>query len=509
MKNLNIILSLIAIISISGCKKKLLDKEPLGEITDASFYKNDNDLIMAVNAAYDPLNWESSQNTQVVFFNFFFGDIASDDAVFGGDGSEPRIAPFGTFENLNSRNESLREVWRKYYIGIYRCNVVITKAPESQGSDGIKSRVAAEAKFLRAYYHFKLVQIFGDVPLITKLLSESEYQQSKSPKAVVFDQIEKDLTEAAAVLPVTFGGNDKGRASQGSANGLLARVHLFQSDWSQVRDAAAKVINSGTYKLEPNFVKIFDPTNKNGVESVFEVQTSQDGKVNEERLNEGSFMNKYINPRNQSGFGANAPSDSLFSAFDNESKRWKKTDPRLKGTLLKEGDTLISNPDAEKPQAYTVISLDKITAYKYFTRKYAVEPKLIPSFPQTNGPSNYIVLRYADVLLMAAEAEFNLGNEPKAIEYVNQVRSRVGMPALTAAEYTGANLRDAIWRERRIELAMEGLRFFDLVRQGRAAEFIGATPEGKAFKKGVNEVFPIPQSEIDLSGGKIQQNVGY
>lgn len=500
MKSLYKTLPLAAILAVSGCNKKFLDKQPLGQSTEASFYKTDADMISAVNAAYDPLGWESSANTANVFFNFFFGDISSDDAIAGGNGSESRIVPYAEFI-VNSQDVGLLELWKKYYIGIYRTNIVISKAPESNASETTKKRVVGEAKFLRGYYYFKLIEMFGDVPMVTSILSADQYKQPKTPKSVIYVQIESDLTEATNNLPMVQG--EPGRATSGAAQGLLARVSMFQSKWIQTKEAAEKVISSGAYSLEPVYDTIFNVNNKNGKESVFEIQASSATIVGDERQNEGTFINKYMDPRDQGGFGVNVPSSELVKAFDDEETKWGKVDPRKKGTVISDGDVVSGNKITTKNGDDL-----KVPGVNYYNRKYYVAPKSFTG-TQTNGPSNQKVIRLSDVYLMAAEAYFNLGVDSMAIKYVNVVRKRANMPLLKASDYSGETLRAAIWQERRLELAMEGLRFFDIVRQGRAAQLIKATAEGKKFQQGKNEVFPIPQSEIDLSGGLIIQNPGY
>ncbi|MBC7391087.1 MAG: RagB/SusD family nutrient uptake outer membrane protein [Opitutaceae bacterium] len=500
MKTIYKTLPLAALLVASGCNKKFLDKQPLGQSTEASYYKTDADMISAVNAAYDPLGWESSGNTANVFFNFFFGDIASDDAIAGGNGSEARIVPYAEF-TVNSQDVGLLELWKKYYIGIYRTNLVLTKAPESSASESTKKRVTGEAKFLRAFYYFKLVEMFGDVPLITSILTADQYKQAKTPKSVIYSQIEADLIDATLNLPAVQG--EPGRATSGAAQGLLARVSMFQAKWLQTKEAAERVISSGVYALETDYNNIFAVNNKNGKESVFEIQASSATIVGDERQNEGTFINKYMDPRDQGGFGVNVPSPELIKAFDDEAAKWGKVDPRKKATVISNGDTVSGNVITTKNGEDL-----KVPGVNYYNRKYYVSP-LTFSGTQTNGPSNQKVIRLADVYLMAAEAYFNLGADSMAIKYVNIVRKRVNMPLLKSADYSGETLRQAIWQERRIELAMESLRFFDIVRQGRSAELIKATAEGKNFQKGKNEVFPIPQSEIDLSGGLLIQNPSY
>lgn len=499
MKNTIKFLALFLTVLLASCAKKL-DKEPLGLNVDQNFYKTDEDMVQAVNAAYDPLGWESKGNTRVVFFNFFYGDIASDDAISGGNGKEGQIVPIAEFF-ANSNNEGLLEVWKKLYIGINRANIVIEKAPESNASESIKMRVVGEAKFLRAYYYFNLVRMFGAVPLLTKIVPVDEVIRPKAALTEIYGQIESDLKAAASVLPLSY-ANEKGRATKGAANGLLSRIYLFQSKWAELKATTDEIIASGVYKLESDYNLVHSLTTENGVESVFEIQaiSTFGTKDDWERRSEGTYMNKYIAPRAQleiAGFGVNVPSDELVAEFKNDSLVWGKMDPRFKATVLSEGDSVKSLSGKN-----VAITLDPLVPeVKHYCAKYVVDIKL---GNLVQGPSNQRMIRYADVLLMAAEAAFRLGDEASARSFVNQVRRRVGMP-----EYTSAITINEIWKERRLELAMEGLRFFDIVRQGRASSLIKATKEGKLFREGVNEVFPIPQAEIDLTNGVLTQNPGY
>ena len=498
MKNTIKFLALFLTVLLASCAKKL-DKEPLGLNVDQNFYKTDADMVQAVNAAYDPLGWESSNNTNIVYFNFFYGDIASDDAIVGGSGSELKIIPTAEFL-VNSNDAGLLEVWKKLYIGIYRSNIVIEKAPDSKASDAIKTRVVGEAKFLRAYYYFQLIRMFGEVPLLTKIVPVAEIVKPKSSKSEIYVQIESDLKAAASVLPLNY-GTEKGRATKGAANGLLSRVYLFQGKWSELKLTTDEIISSGVYQLETNYAAVHSLETENGIESLFEIQaiSTFGTKDDWERKSEGTYMNKFIGPRaqlNTSGFGVNVPSDELVAEFKNDSIVWGKMDPRFKATVLSAGDKV------KVDTGFVAITLDEaVPSVKHYCAKYVVDVTL-GNYVQ--GPSNQRVIRYADVLLMAAEAAFRLGDEATARSFVNQVRKRVGMP-----EYTAAITINEIWKERRLELAMEGLRFFDVVRQGRAASLIKATTEGRRFREGVNEVFPIPQAEIDLTNGVLTQNSGY
>lgn len=505
-RNKIIYLSIIAA-SLAGCGKKVLQRDPIGVITEENFYKTAQDLESAVNAAYDPLGWETDRPGAVYGNPFLFGDIASDDAVKGGGG----ISDQGNWYLIETftANPSLQEfllVWRRYYTGVYRSNLVIQNTPNSQADDATKNRIIGEAKFLRALYHFELVKHFGDVPLITKVLDPTEYNLTRSPKSVVFAQIENDFKEAAGLLPEK-GGLTAGKATRGAAMALLARAQMYQtldnpSKWSEVLASAEAVINSGKYSLEPKFADVVSVKTENGNESIFEIQhivntagQGGDNGSNWARGNEGTVQNTMTRGRANGGWGFNVPSLDLVTDFGN--------DPRKSATIIADGDSVLGDKYSLNIKEYPFTG----TA----PRKY-IEDKNAAILNVSDGPSNQRVIRYADVLLMAAEAANALragnGTDTATVnKYLNPVRVRAGLAKNGITDKEALKL--AIWKERRLELALEGHRFFDLVRQGRAATVMQATPEGKNFKAGVNEVFPIPQTEIDVSQGKISQNTGY
>jgi hypothetical protein len=509
LKKAKLIYLIFAASLFSSCKKEFLDKKPQVSLVDENFYKTDQDMIAAINAAYDPLTMESDRLGQQFCLPFLFGDVVSDDALKGGSG-DPDQANFDYLEKFKgeSRFQELLLVWQKNYTGIYRSNLVLQFAPKSNASENIKNRVIGEAKFLRAYYHFELVKMFGDVPLVTKVLNPDEYTLERSPKTEVYRQIEADLTDALA-LPEK-GQIELGRATKSAAQALLARVQMYQTlndqtKWSEVLRNAEAVIKSGIYDLEPDFSTIHTTAKENGIESIFEIQFASGipGRGGDNNSpwgsgNEGTFLNIMIRGRDNGGWGFNCPTIDLLNEFKKEPMNDSVADPRLKATIIQDGDTV----SGEK----YIVSAGNYPYTGTYSRKYS-ERQLNSYLDPSDGPSNYRVIRYADVLLMAAEAANELGNSGDALKYLNLVRKRVNMPAKN--ETSKDALRAIIWRERRIELALEGHRFFDLVRQGRAAEVMTATTEGKGFKAGTHEVFPIPLTEVQLSKGKITQNKGY
>ncbi|MCR6639094.1 MAG: RagB/SusD family nutrient uptake outer membrane protein [Sporocytophaga sp.] len=497
-------IGLIVISTLGGCKKDFLDKTPQAAVTDENYYKTASDLNSAINAAYDPMGWETERKGQIYANLFFFGDVVSDDAIKGGSGTSD-IPDFHALETFigNAGLPALLLPWQRNYTGIYRANLVIERAPLSNADEATKTRVINEAKFLRAYYHFEQVKMYGDVPLVTKVLGANDYNLGRTPAAEVYKQIEADLKDASA-LPQK-GGIETGRATRGAALALLAKVQMYQTrtdlgKWNEVLTNAESVINSKIYDLEKKYADVHTVAKENGIESIFEIQSNTkvggaagDNNSDWSLGNEGTFINVMFRGRDNGGWGFNCPSLDLLEEFKKEKTVDGHDDPRLKATIIQDGDSVFN----EKYKA-------DINSYPYtgtYCRKY-VEPQSLFGLNQSDGPSNYRIIRYADVLLMAAEAANELGMTEKALKYLKEVRDRVNMPEVT--EVNKDRLREIIWRERRVELALEGHRFFDIVRQGRAAQIMGKT---YTFSN-AQEVFPVPQAEIDMSKGKIKQTTG-
>jgi hypothetical protein len=390
-------------------------------------------------------------------------------------------------------NNELRNVLRWNYTGITRANYIL------EHKDNIdfvgKDHIIAEAKFLRAYYYFELVKYFGDVPLIIdkRIGIEEALQIPRSPKAEVYAQIEKDFSEAAQVLnPIAA---QKGRATKGAALAFLGKVYLYQNKFSEAASTFDEVINSGSYSLIPNYNDLFSVANENNSETVFDVQYTglEGGSYGCLICLEGNAavgfqgIRQYNGPVYGDGNSYNLPTQELYDAFS-------PIDPRRAATVLDIDAFIAAQPNASSI-TYAIGAGGHTGFYnnKYIKRQGEIG---LPDNDLTS-PVNYRVMRYADVLLMAAEAHYQLGNSSQAQILVNQVRTRAGIPGISV------NSIDKIYKERRYELSGEGLRFFDLVRTGQAADFI------QGFVPGKHELFPIPQVEIDLAGGNWSQNPGY
>jgi hypothetical protein len=472
---------------LPSCKKDFLDVPPQGQQPNEQFWKDEADARKAVNAMYGNLReWK-----QVAFAAIAVESLGSDDAEKGSDPSDATfLNKFDDF-TVTSTEGQLLDFWTGQYQEINLANQVINNVPAIQMDENLKARFIAEAKFLRAYSYFRLVRAFGDVPLRLGLAKDaSEYNIPRTPKAQVYAAIEKDLQDAIAVLPLTYPASETGRATKGAAQALLAKVSMYQKKWTEVLSLTNAIISSGVYSLFPDFEKQFRIENENNSESIFEIQ-AQYVPGNCDASNSQYSQIQGIRGVARGGWGFHTPTSELSNAFE-------AGDPRRNATIVFRGETT--------PQGDVVPT--SVPNAMYNQKSY------VPLSHSTNqecnegSEQNIRVIRYAEVLLMNAEAANELGDQTLAKQSLNAVRARArGGNAAILPDITTTNqaeLREAIWNERHYELAMENDRYFDVIRQGRAAQIFG--PKGWTSK---NEVWPIPQNEIDLSAGTLTQNLGY
>ncbi len=484
-------ISLLAgILAFSGCGEDFLEKSAPGQLTSENFFETEEHALLATNAVYEHL-----RDWQVHVFSFIgLTDIISDDAD---KGSTPNDASFlREIDNFtfDAGNTAPTGVWSGYYQGVYRANSAIQNIPEIDMDPELRARLVGECKFLRAYYYFNLVRWFGDLPLIIEPLSPEDIRLPRDPADAVYAQIIQDLEDAVAslLLKSEYPSSELGRATKGAAKGLLAKVYLTRGDFQSAEQLALEVINSGEYGLMDNYAQIFTPDGENGIESVFEVQAAAfDPALAGSQYNEVQGVRGTPNL----GWGFNRPSDDLIAAYE-------PGDPRREATILYPGEVLPDGSDIVQDNP-------NIVNERYNQKAF------VPDHPGTNGngPGNIRRLRFADIILMAAEACNENGKTDQALMYLNMIRDRArgNRPPSILPEVTETNqgvLRELIWKERRIELAMEQHRWFDLLRQGRAAEVMLAVGK-ENFTPGKNELLPIPQSEIDLTEGSLVQNPGW
>ena len=491
----------VILVCSAGCGDGFLERSPLVGATEENFYRTADDAIAAVNAAYATLQFELSPAGH---FRWFWGDIMSDDSEKGGSGDNDvnELLQLETFQGP-ANTDLLEAEWGADYEGIYRANVVLKEIPQIEMDDVLKARILGEAKCIRAWFYYNLVTIFGGVPMADHVLAPSEYNAPRAQDTEIWALIEQDLRDAIAVLPLRseYPAADLGRFTKGAAQALLVKTFLWGQRYSEAKSLAEEIIFSGEYTLEPNYARIFTQAGENGPESVFEIQymNASGGNWGKNAANEGTFTNVFQRARGQfEGFGFNIPTQDFIDEFFAEGFE----DPRLSSTVFREGDMMgdrgVFTKDATGfPHDYY--------PKKYFNSKSEEAPF---GDPVPNGGSNDRVIRYADVLLMHAEAAFHTGDQEAARTSVNQVRARArgsNQNVLPDITVSGQALLDAIYHERRVELGLEGHRFFDLVRTGRAAVKLG--PLG--YQEDIHRVFPIPESQIQATNGAIIQNPGY
>lgn len=498
------VVCLAALALSSGCKK-FLDQEVPGRMTEQSFYQTDQDAREAMAAVYDLM--QAHYNSSWVSM-YMVKTLLSDESNAGGSGSGDQEG-YQTLDNFNhdADNAAVAGVWRLAYGTIYRANKVINNVkPETE----LRRRLIAEAKAIRAYHYLDLVSLWGNVPLITGDISPSQYTSTaRSAKAQVYTQIEKDLQEAIAVLPLksAYAAAEKYRIAKGAAQALLGKAYLYQQKWSEAATQFETVIASNQYGLEPSIGKVFSQAGEFGIESLFEVNYT-----NLRNYNWGNFpwdwqpeSNVHIQlmgPR--SDFYTKAPSDSLIGGWGFNTPKKKLYDAFVAaGDAQRRGNTVMS--EAELKAMGGNWSAPNAWDYEgYFQRKYGTFSSQTSSangdVAELNYGTNWRLLRYADVLLMAAEANYRAGNESKARTYLNMVRSRSGLANVTAS---GNALFDAIVRERQLELAFEGVRFIDLVRWGLATQELGTL----GYQQNKHALLPIPSQDIRTAG--LEQNPGY
>jgi starch-binding outer membrane protein, SusD/RagB family len=484
------------LILLIGCTD-FLKTDPQGQLIEASFPVSSSDALLATNAVYAAVrDWYYNSGGYPIL------DIMSDDA-YKGSNKNDQLTTVGAYDNFtfNTTGDGLDRWWATLYQGIKWANVVIEKVSVIPMDTTLRNRYTGEARFLRGLFYFDLVRAWGGIPEVTT--TDPPLHLGRASTDVIYSLIISDLQYAESHLTKKseLRSSDQGRATSGAADALLAKVYLFKKDFVNAEFYAMKVIQSNQYSLEPDFLDANGVKGNNGVESIFEV-----GALGVEDFEGGGAQ--YANTQGvrgtpNRGWGFNRPSIDLRKSFE-------RGDPRLKGTIIDLGDTLdgiyiIGDPDPANDPVVTLNQNGDTINIQCYNRKVWTPGNDTP----TQWSHHRRLIRYADVLLMAAEALNENDKQSDALNYLNQVRARArgGNPSiLPDITITDKNLlRDKILLERRHELALEGQRFWDLVRTGNAPTVLG--PLG--FISGKHEVLPIHQSEIDISQGSLTQNPNY
>jgi len=483
----------IAIMAIlfNACGKNFLDKVPEDSINTSNFFQTESDAVSAINGAYQPLQWPKLYNMRM-----WTPDIMAGNSIVGAGGGTDGIE---TQDEANfvtaSDNQGVLDLWRGPWPGILRCNIVLEKVPGMNIRESLKNRVLGEAYFLRAQYYFILVRFFGDVPLPLKSVNPGDdLRPFRTSKTDVYNQIILDLNQAITLLPPKeqYSGSDVGRASKGSASGMLAKVYLTLGDWQKVVDLSSQVTSLG-YSLNANYADNFNSATENSNESLFEIQYASNGGFGFwDNENQASWLSAFTGPRGSglvaAGFGWDQPTQEFMDSYETG-------DLRKDVTVLYEGCPKFDGKDYKKSYSLTGYNL----------RKFLVTLTAVPSYD--NSPLNFPVLRYADVLLMKAEALNELNRTGEAEAPLNQVRSRAGLGSVSGLSKDA--FREKVLHERRMELAFEGQRWFDLIRVSNGQYGINFLHSiGKSNMSSKFLLFPVPQKERDANPN-LTQNTGY
>ncbi|HEY9168408.1 MAG TPA: RagB/SusD family nutrient uptake outer membrane protein [Lutibacter sp.] len=483
-KNINILITSLMLLAFLSCNDNdFLDVNPSTETPEQAL-SSPTAATELVNATYNKLlDWNISS-----FSWIGVSSITTDDADKGSDPGDTG-GDKDLLDNLNFSGTtiSFNEVWEGNYQGIARANEALKYLPDLDIDETLKSRLIGESKFLRGLFYFRLARMFGGVPLINSvpdIQNEDDINAAniRVTRKEIYEFIIADLTDAAADLPTQYGAADLGRATKGAALALLAKVHMYNLEdpdrWQKVKDLTTQVMGMG-YDLTTNYEDIWKEISENNIESIFEIQAR--GETPNKGV-QGYFVSQGARGAGGWGWGFNTPSQDLANAYE-------AGDTRRDATIIFRGETLWDG----------LLVANTVSNPMYNQKAYVSKTAETFNGNDWESNKNVRILRYAEVLLMNAEASIEVGGD--AATPLNRVRHRAGLGDAPVVD------RMAIWKERRLELAFEHDRYFDLVRQGRAGAVLRA--HGKNFVDGKHELFPIPQAQIDLSKGLLVQNPGY
>ena len=517
MKRNNLLkwLPVIILILVSSCSDDFLEVDPVGKWEDPNYPATNDDALSVLMGAYDLMQWNYGRDWESAYFA---KNLPADDCNAGSFASDqPPYQNLDDFVN-EADNPVTTGIWEGFYKTINHCNILLTRLV---ADNDYKKHIAAEAKAIRAWNYFELVTLFGDVPYYTEPTTMDNCHRPRTSTSEIYTKIENDLKDAIDVLPLKseLPGNQKFRISKGAAQAMLGKVYLYQEKWSEAHGVLSEVIltEGDEYDLEPDFEDVWKKAGELGKESVFEIlYTSQEGYdwgnfPWSPGLHESNVHIVLMGPRSDLfadvdsvgllfGWGFNLPTASIGEAFEAMGDHG----PRYKNTIMSEAEFTAAGVEIAADSEDDYHDYEGYMRMKYAT--YADESNPAASVKDLNYTTNWRIIRYADVLLMAAEAYNEDGREAEARFELNKVRKRAELDTYDLP-MSKDELREAIKAERQLELAFEGSRYWDLIRWGDAEEVL--SPLG--FVAGKHEHFPIPQTEISSNNEISQedQNPGF
>lgn len=521
MKTLKYTLLILAAACITSCKKNFLDQEPYGGNVQASTYYNTvAEATSSTLACYKYIDYESWWHIQ--WWRQVSGEAASDNEWIGVNGGQATAVQAAHY-TLNPENNRVEAHWINLYKSIYRFNATMEGLQTAKIDEDAKQKLIAELKFLRAFQYFDLVRNWGDVPLITKTLSPQKNDYKRTSAVEVYDFLKQDLNSVIAVLPAKsqYSTADKFRASKGAAQALLAKIDLYTEQWAEALEITNQIIASNEYSLEASFANLWQTTYYNGKESIFEIQF----QYSTQYPTLGNEFPVSSMPATEGGWGYFTPTSDLENAF-----KAQGDSIRLNWTIMRHRFPVIGDAANKSFDAQPA----KCKSARYNRKIYIPRAERTP-----NGrfSKDHIYLRFADVYLMNAEAAAMLKQNQQALQSLKKVRDRVSL--ITNMNLSDWALIQAVRTERRLELALEGDRLYDIRRWkdqggqpvinsilGPNGSFVKyntlqskdryettnlneAQNKGASFVVGKHNLWPIPTSEIIASQGRITQNDGY
>lgn len=521
-----LVFAVAMLMMVFSCTEDQLEVEPVNEYLSDNFYSTEEQVYSALIAAYDPVGWSMAFGQWIS--PVMYGEIRSDNANAGGDPSDNDQPGWQEFDDLTETNTNLvlQPIYRKNYIGIFRANLVINK-PDFTSS--AVDRYQAEAKFLRAYYHFEAFRHFGPIPVITKILTPEDTDVTRNTMTEVFEAIVSDLQDAIEVLPATLSSSEVGRASQPVAQALLGKVYLYWADmdgddpakFDLAAQYLSQVVQSGQYRLLDDYTDLFGYGIKNTAESVFEAQHTNLWPSDWSWF-EGIEGNGIVqlcgirglcddHPFYAPGWGFMLPTQDLYDEFLSDDTY------RRDGAIISEAEIAQTLADSSITSCSVPVDVSQANPADYtgyWQQKYANFSayngnNINGGDPNLTKDANIYLIRYADVLLMLAEAlHRGSGSDAEAQNYIDMIRERAAGPgdntgnfrtAQQVMDEEGWSLLDLIWYERRVELAGEGDRWYDLVRSGRASNAFSSEPDKESNFSSQRVWIPISLEETSVA----------